>query len=190
MDSQLVVISHDGYFHLKCPYYVRNSAKYKRCLLQDDLQSVEAVIDHLCNHHMEPPCCAMCYRVFDKARDRDEHMSKRTCKVRDKIEIDGIDLYQKEKLSRRDRVYHGEKKRWYRIWRTVFPNTTLPHSPYLDRGVGLEVSMVRDYWAANGRDCVSQYLTRRGLLRHHRQDEERALAALAELALQDMLIRV
>ncbi|KAH6884468.1 hypothetical protein B0T10DRAFT_493232 [Thelonectria olida] len=189
-DSQLVVISHhDGYFHLACPFYVFNRTKYRRCLLQHDLQSIEAVIDHLCSHHMEPPCCAMCFRVFDKARDRDEHMSKRTCEFRDPVEIDGLDLYQKEKLSGRDRVHLGEKKRWYRIWKTVFPGTAPPHSPYLDRGIGLEMSMVRDYWTTNGRDCVWQYLTKRGLLRHHRQDEGRALAALGKLALLDLLTR-
>lgn len=193
-DPQLVIVSHvECYFHLACPYWVFNGSKYRRCLQDHDLQSVEAVIEHLCNDHMEPPCCAICYRVFDRARDRDDHMSRRSCSPRDDpgdLVIDGLDLRKRRKLSRGDSVYHGERRRWFRIWKTLFPRTALPRSPYLDRGVGLEMSAARDFWLDNGRDRVSQYLAQRGLLQRHRDDEERALAALSKLALQDLLGRV
>lgn len=189
--DSFVFISHlDGHYRLSCPFYLNNSIEYGRCVLHHDLQSVEAVIDHVCSDHMEPPCCAMCYRVFDRAMDRDHHMSKNTCELRSPVPIDGINVYQKEKLVKRDRVYLGEKKRWYRIWKTVFPSSAPPRSPYLEKGVGLELSMVRDYWAKNGRDCLSQYLTKRGLLRQQREDDERALAALGKLSLQDLLAKV
>ena len=49
------------------------------------------------------------------------------------------------------------------------------------------MSLLRDYWYTNGQQCVSEYLSDRGLLRRDGPDEDSALAALHSLTLADLL---
>ncbi|KAM0438713.1 hypothetical protein ACHAPT_001470 [Fusarium lateritium] len=183
-DGFVLVSPPAGYFHLACPFYVANPAKYQDCLLHHDLQSNEDVIRHLWRHHMKPPYCPICSQTFDTLSSRDSHILERTCELRDLQPIDGINFYQRSKLKSRDRVYLGEAKRWRRMYATVFPNSDVPRSPYLDRGCGKAISMARDYWRAKGRRCVSKFLESRGLLE---AGDEDAQDALCELALEDVL---
>ncbi|KAJ4327147.1 hypothetical protein N0V84_002409 [Fusarium piperis] len=185
-DGFVVVEPPAGYFHLACPFYVANPAKYQDCLLHHDLQSNEDVIRHIWRNHMKPPYCPICSRTFDSLSGRDSHILERKCELRDLQPIDGINFYQKSKLKRRDRVYLGEAKRWRRIHATVLPNSERSPCPYLDRGCGKAVSMARDYWAAKGRRSVSRFLESRRLIGED-EDEEDAQDALCKLALEDVL---
>ncbi|KAJ3453558.1 hypothetical protein MRS44_017805 [Fusarium solani] len=133
-------------------------ARYQQCLLQHDLRSIEDVMRHLRRHHMKPLYCPR------------------------------LNFYQKTKLKRRDRIYLGETKRWQRIYATAFPKSDPAYSPYLDRGCGKAVSMARDYWRANGRLCVCQFLERGMTLGEEEEGRDRvAEDALCKLALEDML---
>lgn len=185
-DGFVVVDPPTGYFHLACPLYVANPAKYQDCLLHHDLQSNEDVIRHIWRNHMKPPYCPICSRTFDSLSSRDSHILERKCELRDLQPIDGINFYQKSKLKRRDRVYLGEAKRWRRIYATVFPTSDRSPSPYLDKGCGKAVSMARDYWAAKGQRSVSKFLESRKLLGDD-EDEENAQEALCKLVLEDVL---
>ncbi|RSL45793.1 hypothetical protein CEP51_016027 [Fusarium floridanum] len=187
IDGFVVVSPPVGYFHLACPFYVYNPARYQQCLLQYDLRFIEDVIRHLRRHHMKPPYCPRCSQTFDTLSSRDSHILERTCELRNPQPIDGVNFYQKSKLKRRDRVYLGEAKRWRHIYATVFPNSDPPRSPYLDRGCGKAVSMARDYWRANGRPCVSQFLDRGELLSEEEEGDRVAEDALCKLTLEDML---
>ncbi|RSL81157.1 hypothetical protein CEP51_006053 [Fusarium floridanum] len=186
-DGFVVVDPPAGYFHLACPLYVANPAKYQDCLLHHDLQSNEDVIRHIWRNHMKPPYCPICSKTFESISSRDSHILERKCELRDLQPIDGINYYQKSKLKRRDRVYHGEAKRWRRIYATVFPNSDRSASPYLDKGCGKAVSMARDYWAAKGRRSVARFLESRQLLGNDYEDEEDAQDALCKLVLEDVL---
>jgi hypothetical protein len=72
-------------------------------------------------------------------------MNENTCELRSLIPIDGIDLFQRDKLVRQDRTYLNDKQRWYCIWKTLFPQSEPPCSPFLKTEVGLGPAMVRDY---------------------------------------------
>ncbi|KAI9149622.1 Cytochrome P450 monooxygenase astJ [Paramyrothecium foliicola] len=101
--SEFVVISHvDGYFHLACPFYVSNSTKYRQCLLQHDLRTIEELIEHLGTSHSEPLYCPICRSTFPKLAERDKHILERTCELRDSITVDGITSHLKSKLIKRD----------------------------------------------------------------------------------------
>ncbi|KAJ3454258.1 hypothetical protein MRS44_018152 [Fusarium solani] len=153
---------------------------YQQCLLQHDLRSIEDVIRHLRRHHMKPPYCPRCSQTFDTLSTRDSHILERACELRDPQPIQGLNFYQKSKLKRRDRIYLGETKRWQRIYATAFPNSCLPRSPYLARGCGKAVSMARDFWRANGRLCVSQFLERSEFLGEEGERDRLAEEALCE----------
>ncbi|KAH7248374.1 hypothetical protein B0J15DRAFT_562726 [Fusarium solani] len=187
MESTRYASPPDGYFHLACPFYIYNLARYQQCLLQFDLRSIEDVIRHLRRHHMKPPYCPCCSQTFDTLSSRDSHILEKTCELLDPQPIEGINFYQESKLKRRDKIYLGEAKRWRRIYDTAFPKSEPAYFPYLDRGCGKAVSMAQDYWRANGRLFVRQFLEHGKLLGEEEEKDKVVEDALCKSALEDML---
>lgn len=176
-----------GYFHYSCPFYKRDPLKYKDCLLRHGLQSVEDVIRHLQRHHMQPAYCPICRQTFQMAMERDQHTRERKCVFRKFTDIEGITKSQVDRILKRDKIRLGEKRRWLRIWHTVFPDAQFHSSPYLDQGVELTVSMVQDQWTAHGMDLVLQFLQGCGLLGREWEDEEMAVRVLHGLIFDDLV---
>lgn len=192
-DTELVVLFRPPkmrrHFHHACPFYVSDPVKYKQCLLLYNQQSIEGLIDHLTRHHIKPFYCARCSETFDTPISRDNHILDDKCELLDPKPMDGIDQYQRSRLWKKDRWHLDERKRWRRIWTTVFPSQP-PRSPYLDQGLGLEVSIARDYWSLYGWRCVSDFLSDRGLIGYRDDDEEKALDALCDLVQEDLLVDI
>ncbi|KAH6970272.1 hypothetical protein DER45DRAFT_498831 [Fusarium avenaceum] len=161
-EDDFVVIPHPdcrtGFFHLACPFYVHSPEKYQKCLIQHDVSSIETLIKHLLQHHDRPLYCRTCRRAFETLINRDSHVLENTCERNDQKPLDGLTESQKAKLIKKDRYYFGESSRWRRIWSTVLPSIEQPQSPYLDRGEGLRVSMIRDFWAADGKKFVFDFV--------------------------------
>ncbi|CAH0045190.1 unnamed protein product [Clonostachys solani] len=186
-DPNMVIIPRQrGYFHLSCPYYLRNPEKYQACLLGHDLQCIEDVIHHLQEDHTEPPYCPICRQPFERALVRDNHVRARVCQV-SQGEVDGVNERQKRRLEKKDRIQLGETRRWARIWNTVFPASGDVPQPYMTSGCELEISIIRDFWEASGLDLVSEYMGKQGIPDQHEPEE---IAALSKLVLQDILDRV
>ncbi|RMJ15657.1 hypothetical protein CDV36_004701 [Fusarium kuroshium] len=189
-DPELVVLSRQRkmrrQFHNACPFYASDPVKYKQCLLLCNRKSIEGLIDHLTRHHIKPLYCARCSETFETPVSRDRHILDEKCQLLDPKPMDGIDQYQRNRLWKRDRWYLDERRRWRRMWTTVFPSQP-PRSPYLDQGLGLEVSMARDFWETYGWQCVSEFLSSRGCLDECNGDDDRARNALCDLALADLL---
>ncbi|CAH0035918.1 unnamed protein product [Clonostachys rhizophaga] len=186
-DPNMVIIPRQrGYFHFSCPYYLRKPEKYQACLLGHDLQSIEDVIHHLQEHHTEPPYCPICRQPFERALVRDNHVRARVCQV-SQGEVDGVNERQKRRLEKKDRIQLGETRRWARIWNTVFPGSDEVPEPYMSSGPEREISIIRDFWDANGLDLVSEYMGKQGIPDQHEPEE---IAALSKLVLQDILGRV
>ncbi|CVK96837.1 uncharacterized protein FMAN_16151 [Fusarium mangiferae] len=161
-EEEFVVISHaarrEGFFHLACPFYIHAPDKHQKCLVQQDLFSIEAVIKHLLRYHDKPLYCRTCWKIFETLTDRDNHVLENACRRKDQETSIGLTESQKVRLIKRDRYDVGEARRWRRLWSTVFPGTEQPRSPYLDRDEGLKVSMVRDFWIVDGQKFVSGFL--------------------------------
>ncbi|CAG9949501.1 unnamed protein product [Clonostachys rosea f. rosea IK726] len=138
----------NGHFHLACPYYLLNPGRYR---------SIEAVIEHLQEHHLQPPYCPLCSQAFTKATERDDHLRVRSC-LRRESPVDGISIAQKGELVGKDSVQDSVKDRWRRIVKTVFEaSDSLPSlDPYLSSGVGLAVSVTRDFWDENGHRLIGE----------------------------------
>ncbi|CAH0021371.1 unnamed protein product [Clonostachys rhizophaga] len=175
-----------GYFHLACPFYITNPTRYQCCLLQHDLQSIEDVIRHVSEHHTEPPYCPICRREFERAFTRDIHVRERAC-TPSTGDVDGVNDRQKRMLVKKDKIQTGERKRWMRIWRTVFPNRELTDSPYLDSGLGHDISILRDCWASNGYDTIMEFL---GKIEMSDGFELRDIKGLSKICLEDLVKRL
>ncbi|UPK99195.1 hypothetical protein LCI18_010130 [Fusarium solani-melongenae] len=187
-DEGFVVVSPPrGKFHFSCPFYASNPQKHPQCLKKHDLVTFDNVITHVQRHHMRPLYCPICSQVFDSASQCDSHVVKRECELGELVLPEGINYYQKAKLARDDKPNLSNKRRWERINATVFPNEKPLSSPYLSRGLGLEVSMARDYWAKNGRTVVSDFLKKQGMVGEAGQDDEKAQAALCKLTLENLV---
>ncbi|XEV04455.1 hypothetical protein FSHL1_009742 [Fusarium sambucinum] len=186
-DQKFVLVSHPmrsrGFYHLACPYNIYAPARFQRCL-QCHLQSIEDVTKHLLREHSRHHHCYICNKEFETVIHRDNHIIDNICMKRDPDPIAGLNEDQKAMLISRDRYYRGEKKRWCRIWSIVFPASKPPQSPYLDRGCGLVVSMARDFWELNGRQCVADYLKDEGF---DGERNENSHDILFEVALDDLL---
>ncbi|KAH7254228.1 uncharacterized protein BKA55DRAFT_539063 [Fusarium redolens] len=161
-EGEFVVISHSprrvGFFHLACPFYIHAPDKHQQCLIQHDLVSIERLKKHLLRHHDRPLYCRTCRKTFATLIDRDNHALENACKRNDQETLDGLTESQKARLIKGDRYWLGEANRWRRIWSTVLPGTEQPPCPYLDRGDGLNVSMIRDFWAVDGQKIVSDFV--------------------------------
>ncbi|KAF5590934.1 uncharacterized protein FSUBG_10663 [Fusarium subglutinans] len=167
-EEEFVVISHpirrEGFFHLACPFYIHARHKHEKCLVQHDLSSIEALIKHLLRQHDKPLYCRTCWKTFETLIERDSHVLENACKRIDQEASIGLTESQKVRLIKRDRYDLGEESRWRRLWSTVFPGREQPRSPYLYRDEGLKVSMMRDFWIADGQKVVSGFLA--GLASH------------------------
>ncbi|KAF4468503.1 hypothetical protein FALBO_4620 [Fusarium albosuccineum] len=173
-----------GFFHLACPFYVSNPKKHQKCLLLDDLRSIKGVINHIVAHHSKPPYCPICWKAFNSVADRDSHILTEKCRQQDSLHIEGINLDQRAWLTERDRGDLDERARWHSIWSIVFPKSERPQSPYLDEVCRLAVSEVRDFWDANGQQCVLKFLDSSNL---PGEDDGRVNDAFCKLALEDLL---
>ncbi|KAF5681679.1 hypothetical protein FCIRC_5404 [Fusarium circinatum] len=188
-DDELVVISHparhsSASFHLACPFYIHDPEKCHQCLFTGNLRSISDVIEHLFQFHSRPCYCMNCYETFDAQIHRDDHVLNEKCENRTPGPLFGLAESQKATLLGIDTHYSSEKARWFDIWSIVFPDSWEPRSPYLDRGAGLGVSTMRDFWGSYGSRCIAESLTLQGIP----QCEYRSLSGdLYELVLQDLL---
>ncbi|RBR26692.1 uncharacterized protein FIESC28_00475 [Fusarium coffeatum] len=187
-DEELVVVSQPArtklFLHLACPFQIFAPEEYQKCLLKDDLQSIEELNEHLFRCHSRPIHCLICYKTFDTLIQRDDHVLSETCQKRDVGPEYGLDESQKSNLIRGDSWHLGERRRWYRHWSVIFPGSKNPPSPYLDRGLGLSISMMRDFWESHGSQCVSDCLEQEELTDDQGESVQRVLY---ELTLEDLL---
>ncbi|KAI8396361.1 hypothetical protein FOFC_20908 [Fusarium oxysporum] len=169
-----------GFFHLACPFYIHAPDKYQNCLAQQDLNSIEVLIKHLLRHHSRPLYCRICRKTFKTLIDRDNHMLENACQANNQKSLEGLTENQKVSLIKVDKYYLGETTRWSRIWSTVFADIEQPRSPYLDRGDGLKVSMIRDFWDSDGHEFVSKFIA--GLESHVNWNSARHHMILKEVS--------
>lgn len=187
-DEELVVVSQPArtklLLRLACPFQIFAPEEYQKCLLKDDLQSIEELNEHLFRCHSRPIHCLICYKTFDTLIQRDDHVLSETCQKRDVGPEYGLDERKKSNLIREDSWHFGDRERWYHHWSVIFPGSKNPPSPYLDRGLGLNISMMRDFWELYGSQCVSDCLEDEELTD---EQGESVQHLLYKLALEDLL---
>ncbi|KAK3370808.1 hypothetical protein B0T24DRAFT_594697 [Lasiosphaeria ovina] len=209
----VVIISPiDGYYHLACPFYRANPARHGACVVAPSsrrrrrgLQSVPDVVRHVVRHHRKPASCPVCSRVFASELAAEAHVRALSCKAPAVlVPVEGVTYRMAAELARQQRRDAGsargrrpEADRWRRVFATVLPGADADQaqhaavcSPYLTDGLGLAVSLLRDYWSAHGYECIAEYLAGRddGQLLLERDSD--ALAALDSGVFEDLLAKV
>ncbi|KAK2697335.1 hypothetical protein QWA68_003577 [Fusarium oxysporum] len=171
--------------HLACPFYVFDPEKCEQCLLKGDIRSIEDLVDHLFQCHSRLSYCPNCYETFGNLICRDNHVLRVKCQRRTPGPLFGLSERQKMLLMEIDTTQGiNQEAVWFQIWSIVFPDAPEPRSSYLDRGTGLYISMMRDFWNSNGLEYVAQCLEDRGIP----PDDSRSLKGiLYELVQEDLL---
>ncbi|KAH7202402.1 hypothetical protein DER44DRAFT_787211 [Fusarium oxysporum] len=185
-DYSFVIIPTFGrYFHYRCPFYALDPRRYQSCMIQHELHSIESVIKHVKRHHARPPYCPRCSKTFETVSKCDRHILEKRCRTKSLKIPDGVNFYQRSRLSQKDNPQLSNRRRWERMYNVIFPEAESCPSPYLDSGVGLAVSMARDFWRGQGRDVVSEFLAGQNWLSFGLGDD--AHAVLYELVLFDLI---
>ncbi|EXL64322.1 hypothetical protein FOPG_19411 [Fusarium oxysporum f. sp. conglutinans race 2 54008] len=196
-DEELVVVYYStgkqGFYHLACPFYAHAPEKYQQCLIKEGLDSIEKVINHLFRNHNRPLYCPSCRKTFETLVERDGHILENVCKRNNEKLLEGLTESQKSGLIDKDQYDLGETTRWCLIWCTVLPDSEEPGSPYLDRGDGLKISMIRDFWAVAGQQFVCNFLKGQGAHTDqnctvHESSYQKALESLIKWAMDDLTV--
>jgi len=184
-DSFVIIPTLARHFHYRCPFNAANPRRYQSCLIHHELHSIKSVIKHVKRHHARPPYCPRCSKVFETVAKCDRHILERRCRTRPLIIPDGVNFYQKGRLSKKRDYQLSNRRHWERIYKRIFPEAESCPSPYLDTGVGLTVSMARDFWNMEGRNVVSEFLGAQNWLTSDLG--EHVPVALVELVMCDLI---
>ncbi|OHE91751.1 HET domain-containing protein [Colletotrichum orchidophilum] len=182
-----IQITIDGYFHLACPFYATKPADHRQCLREDDLRTMEDVVDHIRKCHWKSPYCPNCRIIFKTPMARDEHIRKLICEIQDPTRIEGVDGNQLKGMVEVTMRGFSEAETWAQICALACPDVPTCVSPYLKDGLGLEVSKLRDYWNEKGREYIKKYMCERDVVLPEGQDEVRVLEAFHALTMADLI---
>jgi hypothetical protein len=145
-----------------CPFVKRFPGRYCKCYGYT-LNNVARVKFRLSRDktHLLPIYCPMCSMTFDDESLRDEHIRVATCLRRPPIQWEGITSYQRQQLKKRSPSTNTPEANWNDIFRLLFPNQPLPHSPYIDLSLSGELGLFREHMHTNGPGIWSSILDSR-----------------------------
>ncbi|KAK2000544.1 hypothetical protein LX36DRAFT_709244 [Colletotrichum falcatum] len=124
-----------------------------------------------------PFYCPVCKSDFQTAANRDRHVVKRACNLKEEFPHEGVSDDQRRLLLRRHRRM-GLKQHWHKICVLLQLDISVSASPYLidTTAVANEVVGFRDFWRKYGQGCIADFLTTTNLHQWNRRNEERDLA--------------
>ncbi|KAK1982177.1 hypothetical protein LZ30DRAFT_718015 [Colletotrichum cereale] len=164
---------------IACPFYKADPFKHSSCLKVSRLLTISQVKDHLLQQHRMPFYCPVCKSDFQTAANRDRHIVKRACSLREDFPHEGVSDDQRRLLLRRHRRM-GPKQHWHKICVLLQLKISKSASPYLmdTTIVANEIMGFRDFWRKHGQSCIADFLMTVNLHHWNRQNEERDLASL------------
>ncbi|KAI0095675.1 hypothetical protein F4776DRAFT_677395 [Hypoxylon sp. NC0597] len=138
-----------------CLWYQKDPWKYRDCA-KYELRRIKDVKQHAGRKHMKPDIyCPVCFELFKKANERDEHIQKKSCDSKPDPEFDGITEQQRKELNQKANRGKNEAEQWYYMWDTIFPNAVRPPSPYLGNDRGQLLPVLRKFWTKRGAEIIS-----------------------------------
>lgn len=174
-----------------CPYYARNPQAHRNCLQHADLRSIKQVKQHIWTMHRLPPFCPICLRIFDSATSCDQHVTERSCTLQTSPGIEGITQVQMQQLARRPSPALSEEEQWFAVWDILFPTEPRPARAVLQGDVEMAVCVLRDFWTRKGTHIMATFMEMKELREYDKvQDEERGLAALYAVVLEQLVEKV
>lgn len=189
--STILILRVDGCFHLACPLFASNPARYESCPQKHSIRSIRDLIHHLKKHHPHPIYCSVCGQLFGDELTRDRHIRALSCVCR-KFDVErGVTRSQLSKIMEKDDRNRREEERWQHIYMLVFPEAEEPPpgAVYIQDGAALAASMARDYWDLRGRRLADEYV-QAGILGGNQKSSDQEATALFKFARRELVQRV
>ncbi|GAW16744.1 hypothetical protein ANO14919_061810 [Xylariales sp. No.14919] len=145
---------------LSCPFHKKNPQRHQNCS-KFNLRRIKDVKQHIYRHHCKPAIyCPRCSQDFKYPSERDDHIRKAKCVVKEVPHDDGIiSENQRQKLRNYSNRGTSIEEQWMELWKLLFPRTKPPRSPHVEAGQAELLSCLRGYWDDNADQIIMQFLS-------------------------------
>ncbi|KAJ2982224.1 hypothetical protein NUW58_g6491 [Xylaria curta] len=144
---------------LACPFHKKDPQQYQDCG-KYLLRRIKDVKQHIYRLHCKPELnCPRCFQSFKCADERDHHIRKGGCTLKDVPILDSI-ISEEQKKKLKDCGSRGTSKhqQWMELWSVIFPGAKPPRSPHIDNGQEELLSCLRSYWDENASEIIAKSL--------------------------------
>jgi len=193
-------ISLDGRL-LACPYYKYNPIRFSEHNIQEKpyrgcsssyLSTISRLKQHLYRVHRRPEFyCRSCFQVFQSEDELDIHTRTRpSCepcapKFAEKMTVEQMASVKRRKPGK------TPSDTWFAIFRILFPEASLPESPYADSVSTSAIRAFMDHFQRRGQAILS------GLIREQlgstlvlHSDQQRILDSALESAIAQLVMQI
>lgn len=149
---------HDGQIPLVCPFQRLDAHEYHKCS-KYVLRRIKDVKQHIYRCHTQPEYyCALCFNVFESARERDDHIRRAGCNKISMPWFHGISGEQRRRLGRKASSAMGTEEQWFEIWEVIFPGQGRPRSVWVGSPSEEAVLALRSMWKNRGTSILEDVL--------------------------------
>lgn len=173
--------------HLTCPFYLQQGARNLHCITRTDLRGIKDLKQHLWLCHRQALYCPVCYDTFVLAKDWEFHARLRSCKPSGLPRPQGISVLQMQQLAQPTHPGASTDAQWLSIWQIVFPGVEPPSLTSVSDGLEVVIWALRDFWAANGHQIVSDFISQRRQQNPRLRDNEPNVTTLQTLVLDRVI---
>ncbi len=183
---------------LACPYWKLDPVRHRDCVKRDKFWEIKHVKQHLTRKHLEPDIhCGRCKTVFAKEDERQVHLREASaaCVFKPWDPSNHLITPSQQKQLQKKSMDCSVPKRWFAVWKIIFPNHPPPGSPYIEAELAADLRGFREYARVRGRVVLLEQLRAAGVLEpsvspSEEEIESRVLTAVdraLESAIEDFL---
>jgi hypothetical protein len=145
-----------------CPFYKWNPEAHPKCG-NKVLRTISRLKHHIWRAHDMGIHCYSCFEQFRNEQEVATHMRARACQTRREPPRDAITSEQRARIKRRVDPRKSKFQLWFDIFRILFPEDTLPASPYVDSMMSPSTDMagVRNYISNHWRSVFDEQAQQR-----------------------------
>ncbi|KAI0428512.1 hypothetical protein F5Y09DRAFT_312862 [Xylaria sp. FL1042] len=142
---------------LACPFYKKNPQRHHICN-KYTLRRIKDVKQHIYRHHCKPELyCPRCSQNFKCPSERDDHIRKGGCILKEVPNFDGIiSENQRKRLKQYGSRGKSIEQQWMELWKLIFNGAKPPPSPYAEVDQSEVLSCLRSYWNNNADQIIAR----------------------------------
>lgn len=133
-----------------CPFFKKDPKRYMSCA-KHPFKRRRDIKSHLFRKHMQPEYCPKCLQTFgDNPDAKDTHIREEICGKRQFVPPDGITGAQRMALAKGISSRPSDTDYWFWIWDVLFPAVKRPPSPFLTKGLAVQLVAFQNYLTTQG----------------------------------------
>lgn len=144
-----------------CPFFREDPIRHMECITLT-LNRIQDVKQHLTRRHTAELYCSRCFEEFQLHQDWEEHTQRWDCPKRPCPPHRVTPQAQDRLKVRVDRTLSASEQ-WYDIWRILFGDKKLPHSPRQGSVIGEVISIIRDCWNEESGQILAELVRSEGI---------------------------